>query len=753
MVRSTTEKAAGVDRGKPQLDAFLGALGNSNPFIAARVNEPSRYDIDVPGIHAEKFVKLVSLAGQAKKDGKGVGVVLLGGAGVGKSHLLSRLYRWAIEGGEQDRPRACYVFLHNILADPDRLPRYLLKCVVSLLSKGGRGPLDKTPLFRLVHEAVLHALKQGQGGGDQVKLNEAAEAYRSAFGRMSGSPEVYDVLFQFFKYAYPRQSPEPTYKRLAMAALAWLSGEEIDADAATRLGLKVEGQESAALADDQAVEQVLLALANLARIRDQPFVLCIDQVDNLDPDKLKALSRFLHALLDHASNMLVIVSGVKENLLKNREDGTISHAAWDRIAEYKVELPRVRKDDARKILEARLERFHEPFIEFDPVRLHLQQDTLFPLGRTWLADRLGDAREVRARDIIIWARDAWEDEQTKLKKLGGEDWLKKWPHVGKVGDGDGPESIEDLPSLEETIDAMVARKVEEQVAQRRLQPGSLPPDAGNLAGLVLALLEQCRGEGKRYTFRDAERVKGKNGRMPPYDVRVREHREQDAKDITTGVVFVTNSGRSATEALKRLLNDEPPPHHRLLVTDQERRPLKMGEQGVAYYRDLEKLGKDAFEHIKLDFEQYAALDALEAVVGLARVGDVDVEWPRGTIRPVTEAEVVASNHRKGRYLQHPLLRHLLSEDHPVGQKPPVYPPPDPLLDKQFVRQYIMAQLAWRLGMSAQELTTYYIMTPPVMKIPPDKALEQVKQIANEMHQEQLIHATPTDNDLFLQCRT
>ena len=64
--------------------------------------------------------------------------------------------------------------------------------------------------------------------------------------------------------------------------MAWLSGEEIDADAATRLGLKVAGQESAALPDDQDVEQVLLALAQLALIRDQPFVLCIDQVDNLD---------------------------------------------------------------------------------------------------------------------------------------------------------------------------------------------------------------------------------------------------------------------------------------------------------------------------------------------------------------------------------------------------------------------------------------------------------------------------------------
>ena len=192
---------------------------------------------------------------------------------------------------------------------------------------------------------------------------------------------------------------------------------------------------------------------------------------------------------------------------------------------------------------------------------------------------------------------------------------------------------------------MVTRKVEEQVAQRRLQPGSLPPDAGNLAGLVLALLEQCRGEGLPYTFRNAERMTKKSGRMPPYDVRVREHREHDAKDITTGVLFVTNSGRSATEALKRLLNDEHPPHHRLLVTDQERRPLKMGEQGVAYYRDLEKLGKDSFEHIKLDFEQYAALDAARGRRGTG---------PRGGRRDrVAPGDDPARQRGRGRRLEPP----------------------------------------------------------------------------------------------------
>ena len=131
------------------LDAFFAAVRDTNPFIANRVTEPSPYDVDVPAIHAASFDRLVDLAEQAMSRKPAIGAVLLGGAGVGKSHLLSRLYRWANEVTDDGGPRACYVYLHNILADPDRLPRYLLKYVVSRLSEGGHRPLHQTPLYRL----------------------------------------------------------------------------------------------------------------------------------------------------------------------------------------------------------------------------------------------------------------------------------------------------------------------------------------------------------------------------------------------------------------------------------------------------------------------------------------------------------------------------------------------------------------------------------------------------------------------------
>jgi hypothetical protein len=244
-------------------------------------------------------------------------------------------------------------------------------------------------------------------------------------------------------------------------------------------------------------------------------------------------------------------------------------------------------------------------------------------------------------------------------------------------------------------------------------------------------------------------MKKKAGRLPPYDLLVRERRQPDGREVTTGLLFVTNVGLSATAALRRILEDDHPPDHRLLVTDHERRPLKVGTQGVEYYHDLEKLGPGKFEHLKLNFEQYAKLDALQGVVGMAKSGDLEIEAPRGTPRPVLEAEVIASHHRQDRFRRHPLLGPLLTEDPPTDTDGPTA---TIHLDEPQVRQYIMAQLAWKMGSTAQALTKGYLEEMPAPKATPEAAWPEVKAIIERMHVEGLVHASPYDNDLFLLLR-
>ena len=212
MARSMTGKAAGVEHGKPQLDDIPGALGNSNPFVADRVNEPSRYDVDVPGIHAKGFDRLVSLAGQAKKDGRGWASSCWEGRGsvratcspastAGPSKRSSRTVRG---------PATSSCTTSSPI--PSDSPATCSSASSASSPKGGDVPLDKTPLFRLVREAVCHALKRGKGGGDPVSLNEAADAYRAAFAQMPGSRDVYDDALPVLQVCVPAEIARPTYK-------------------------------------------------------------------------------------------------------------------------------------------------------------------------------------------------------------------------------------------------------------------------------------------------------------------------------------------------------------------------------------------------------------------------------------------------------------------------------------------------------------------------------------------------------------
>lgn len=738
-----------LGQGESHLEDFFDLVRDTRPFAANRVGEPSPNLVDVEAIHARKFDELVRRARQAFTEPRGIGVTLTGQAGTGKSHLLTRFYNWANQKSSKDSTHALYVYVHSMIGDPDRLPRYLLKTVISVLSRGGRQPLHKSPLFRLIDHGVRHALQEAGAASTEMTIKHGGRAFKAFLSRTGIDGEIADGLVGFYRHAYPIPNADAGRDFLAASAIAWLSGDEIDAEFAGFLDLKARGSESASLRDDQQVAQVLLALCRMAALAHQPFILALDQLDVLDPDRIGSLSRFLQVLLDQVPNLLVIVSGNKEALEGYRNAGVISEAAWDRLAEFEIRLERITRVDARRILEARLERFLEPFMQIESIRYHVGTDTLFPLGRGWLEQCLGEGLDFRPRQVLTWARDAWEDQQAALERLGGEEWLRRWPNLGTVAEtGGGKQTDQPTPEdIAAAIDEKVDRKIQEQIEQHRLQPGSLPPDAGNLTGLVLALLEQCRGHENTYTFRDIQRKSKERGRLPAYDLLVRERRVPDESEVTTGIAFVTNSGRSATMALSRLLSCDPAPHHRLLVTDEERRPLKVGAQGVAYYANLKKLGKDAFQHIELTFQDYALLDALEGVVAQARVGDLDVEIPRGTIRTVTEAEVIASHHRRDRYRSHPLLRHLLTEE----AAPPTTPKTNvPKIDKNDARQFIMAQLAWMMGTTDLALAKGYVKTKSALKLEPEPTREAFRGIIETLHAEGLVYATPQESDIYVQ---
>lgn len=728
------------------LDDLFDHIRYSDPFAQDRVSEPDGMAVDVQTIHGSKFQQLVGYAEGALRDRRGTGVVLWGDPGIGKSHLLARFANWA------KARQACFVFLHNIQVSPERLPRYILKCVISRFTLGRVNRFYNTPLYNMVKEAVKQAIQQ-YGQGHQGELTK--EFLAACYGRfvdayiernpvVAGADDrlVFRVLFRFFLSAMAahRQMASET---IAADAIRWLSGDMLDKEELVELGL-VGGKGYDAppeLPDNQTVERVLIALMELAHMLDRPFVLCFDQVENLGDDQIKALTQFSHALIDAAKNLLSVTSGVQADLLDYKAQGIIRQASWDRIAQDEVRLDPISPVEARQLLEMRLERFFENYLTLPQVKEKVGLDTLFPLGRPWLEKKLINLIECRPREVIAWARARWRHERSVLTDQGGEAWLAAWPKE----ESPRIEDQEDVP-IEELIDRKVAGKIKEQIKRRELDPSALPPDESNLCGLIESLLAQCLEEGGDYTISGIEHPPGHKTALPTFQLLVREQAPGN-REATTGVTLVvTGSKTSAAASLRRIVNEAQPPTHVLLVTD-ERQPLSLGKKGVEHFEKLKTAGKNRFQQIELSFEQYAQLDALQAVIGEAKSGDLEVHLPNGNGFRLSADDVIASHHRQDRYRKHPLLRELLTEE----ALPEEGPPSEVLLPREDLKQYIVAQLALTMGCNTVEITMKY-KEHKQLEYPLEEIQEQIEDVATELSAEEVVNATPLEEGMFLLLR-
>lgn len=733
------------------LERFFEHVRLSNPFdadIVRQVGTDSEPDAAV--VHQAQFRQLTGLARDALGRGAGLGALLWGDAGVGKSHLLSRLARWAYGDGN-----GLFVYLQNLQSCPDNLPRSLLRVAVSILTGGRQDRFGDTPLFRLVDAAARTVPHAADAAPEKV----CAALLDRLNARSLGQPALvdrtaYEVLFRFRHSAAQAEADG-----LAAVAVRWLSGDPLDAEEARRLRLPPTREEIVTLADDQQIKLVLVALGQIAQFAGQPFLLCLDQIENIDAAAVSSLTRFLQAVLDSAPNLLLVTCGVHDVLGQWLAQRVIHTAAWDRIAQFEIMLPRVTPHEARQILDARLDGVTTPFMEVGPIKDRVLGDRLFPLGSDWFAKTVADKLDLRPRDVIRWARAEWASQQRRLTEAGGPAWLAAW------SGGEGTCGTVDLGAipLEERIDRKVAAKVAEQKAQRQIDPTTLPPDGDNLAGLTYALLRQCLDAPRPYALTSVTQPPRPSPRQRP-TFHLLARRRDGGADTSVGVLFLTTGNATSTAAwiFRRVLEDRKPPEHLLLVTDQ-RRPLRLGPKGQDYLDQLRRNYGGRFAAMDLTFGQYADLDALEVAAGMARSGDLEIDLPAGEVRRVTEAEVVASHHRCDRYAAHALLRTLLGataeppakeKDKVIeGTKNPIHP--DGAAEEQDARQFIAAQLGLTFGASGHELAVKYADYLKATKRPTrDLAacLALIKRVALTMHAAGEVQVTPLGDDIHVMPR-
>ena len=412
------------------MNEFFRCLLESNPFGVSAVSEPRDAAVHVEAIHQRQFHRLVACAEEVRATRGHQGLVVWGEAGIGKSHLLARLQRWGEHEG-----RACCVLVHHLASDPAAQPWYVVRSAIHQMTGDRRGGLRKTPLFRMVREAVKQAMAKLPPQESPYRVGQVLDALlrlvdrRLEDGARSGpeTQQICDVLFQFFVAAHRDQGPE-SGNRAALLAVRWLSGEPLEPGEAAELGLQSASTAGrpVSLSETASAQSVLVTLAELASLSGRVMILGFDPVDGLAPEQVRSLAQFLHPLIDHARNLLVILSGEQRSIEGLVEQGVIPPAVWDRFAQdtQGILLSRISSAQAKGLLEARLRQLLEPFLTLPEVRDRVEQDTLFPLGSDWHAQRCGGLSEFRTRDVIHWARDRWGQQQAKIRELGGPAWLE-----------------------------------------------------------------------------------------------------------------------------------------------------------------------------------------------------------------------------------------------------------------------------------------------------------------------------------------
>src|SRR4051812_964387 len=712
---------------------FARHVQRTNPFTQDRVTQVQINQADVGSIHEKAFKKLIKRIDEVRSSNNATGIFLTGAAGVGKSHVLARLFRWAREEG-----KATVVYLHNILASPERTGRYLLHATVNELAGYRPANFAQSELYALINLAIGARVER------KAKSMAPTLAVRKEILERIGhdiDPDqlVMPVFITYLEQAVGANLAEEAAEARALAALQWLSGETIDPELARGIGLRVNTEDGACLPDDVAVQRTLDVICRLCACANRPFVLCLDQVDNLSAERVTALTSFLHAAIDNGRNLVVVVSGVKDSMDRLEQHGVIPAAALDRVAQHRINLDSISPKDARAIVLERIDKFCAPFSKVKRVAAARETDPFVPLTAQWWDKHSSKMIEARPRDVVRAARDAWELEQERLGELGVEAWLKG---LAKARAASEAPPAKALPPLEARVDQVVKLKITEAMNARRLNPTRLPPDADNLASLTLTLLQTCVGVPS-YTLRAVGLATSKE-KSACYDLLATEEAPNGGL-VSDGLTFFTaDNAISATYALKRLEADKPPPTHQLLVTDDERRPLRLGAKGLEVYETLSQSGR--FQHVRLRFDDHALLDAFSSVLGAARVGDLEVEIERGSYRPITEDECRTSLHRTRAFLEHPLLRELLTEE------PPTSIGPHPVGEGQaaLVRTQIKGELALNLSMTAREMATIIVdRTSQPPEVHP-RIWEMVKTVAKQMHQEKLLFVDAQDDDLFLQ---
>jgi hypothetical protein len=246
-----------------------------SPFEEGHADPWASTFIDVPELNgrvSQAIAGRIAATRDAARRGvppRTSGLLLLGPAGAGKTHLFVRLRRTL-------GPRAAFVHLRPLVGT-EMTPRYVLGQIVQQLAYEAAAPSE--PGYKQLDALVGSSLAVLEGeppdyprafldelhaAGDDKRRERIERAVETLLARHREADERYLVRLLEAPFMKPAEQ---------RAALAWLAGRELEEAQAKRLGV------SFGLAEDRVLQA--LQTLGLFAARGAPVVLVFDQLENL----------------------------------------------------------------------------------------------------------------------------------------------------------------------------------------------------------------------------------------------------------------------------------------------------------------------------------------------------------------------------------------------------------------------------------------------------------------------------------------
>lgn len=319
-----------------------------NPFREMIVSDPWRTTAaDVPEIQAEVFQEIMQGIQQVRTTKRSAALLIHGGAGAGKTHLLSRLRTQLTLKAPTatDRDECLFVWV-RLQTSPRMIWRHVRRTLVEDWFRPVRGESSQFARVLFHRFADIRIAEGDLEPWYEYMLDHHPEGLEALLEQIADTLYLdRNTTVAFHHLVFNRHTRD---------LRAWLGGDSLPEQALARLDLSQE--EGTDEEREHEARRVVLMLCRLAG-DGLPVVLSLDQVEALqtsstDREGLFAFGQLVSTLHDETSNVLIVscVQSAFATELKDKSRG----ADYDRMTSLGTRsLATLTRTEAEKLVAAR----------------------------------------------------------------------------------------------------------------------------------------------------------------------------------------------------------------------------------------------------------------------------------------------------------------------------------------------------------------------------------------------------------------